>query len=316
MPLYQPAATTLTVEEEDGSPSVAGVTKIQVPNATLTNDSGTIVSLGYTGYTTPGDFSGMTMERSVQPISDWAAAYDLTAADERGIPLGYLLGGRGGGAFFSDCWYNTSTQFFEGGITADVSGTGAALAALAAGALVNHPGVISLSTGTTTTGSAGIRQVGNGGAILLGGGKVRCGVVAKVEALSDGTETFTVRLGLHDNTAAAESVDGVLFRYTHSVNAGEWQGVCRSNSVESTLDTNTLADTNWHTFEFEVNALATSVEFFIDGTSTGTIATNIPSGASRFTAFMPGGIVKSAGTTARLLDLDAYWLHYEFTTAR
>lgn len=45
MPLY--ARGSITVEEEDGNPTVANVTKIQVPNTSLTNDSGTIVSLSY-----------------------------------------------------------------------------------------------------------------------------------------------------------------------------------------------------------------------------------------------------------------------------
>lgn len=48
MPLYNPSGSSLTVEEEDGNPSVAGVTKIQVTNGKLINDSGTIVSLDLT----------------------------------------------------------------------------------------------------------------------------------------------------------------------------------------------------------------------------------------------------------------------------
>jgi len=39
----------LTVEEQDGSPSVAGVTKIKVPNGSLTDDGGGVVSLASLG---------------------------------------------------------------------------------------------------------------------------------------------------------------------------------------------------------------------------------------------------------------------------
>lgn len=41
--------STLTVEEEDGSPSVSPVTTIQVPNGRLTNDGGGVVSLDMAG---------------------------------------------------------------------------------------------------------------------------------------------------------------------------------------------------------------------------------------------------------------------------
>jgi hypothetical protein len=41
------SSSSLTVEEEDGAPSVSGVSKIQAPNGTLTNDGGGTVSLGY-----------------------------------------------------------------------------------------------------------------------------------------------------------------------------------------------------------------------------------------------------------------------------
>lgn len=44
---YEEIAGTVTVEEEDASPSVSGVTTIQVPNGGLTNDGGGTVSLEY-----------------------------------------------------------------------------------------------------------------------------------------------------------------------------------------------------------------------------------------------------------------------------
>jgi len=42
MPLFAPA---LTVEEEDGSPTTAGVKKLQFPNGSVTNDGGGTVSV-------------------------------------------------------------------------------------------------------------------------------------------------------------------------------------------------------------------------------------------------------------------------------
>ncbi|MFV4701614.1 hypothetical protein ACNJUI_21545, partial [Mycobacterium tuberculosis] len=85
-----------------------------------------------------------------------------------------------------------------------------------------------------------------------------------VHTLSDGTNTYTTRLGFIDSNGG-ESTDGVFFRYTDGVNAGKWQAVCRSNGTETTADTGItpVADT-WHLFEIDVNADGTSVSFSID----------------------------------------------------
>lgn len=258
------------------------------------------------------DLSALTIERSIQAISDYVAGYDASAADERGFPVGQLRLGRGHSVVADECFMNGTADVFEGGVTTFVSGAGAAIVVGTAEA--NHPGVVTISTGTTAAGYCAFGNP-NGTLIRLGGGKVRVGIVAKLTTLSDGTDTYTARLGLQE-AFATDSVDGVYFRYTHGTNAGEWQGVARSNSVESALDTNALADTNWHTFELEVNAAGTSVEFFIDGVSKGTIATNIPTGAGRETGLIPAVIVKSLGTAARTLSVDAYWAIFEFSTAR
>jgi hypothetical protein len=72
-----------------------------------------------------------------------------------------------------------------------------------------------------------------------------------------------------------------------------------------------------HTFEFEVNAAATSVDFWIDGTLVATNTTNIPSTTSHFTNMAPAMIVCTAGTSSsRVVYIDAYWYVWEWTTAR
>lgn len=257
------------------------------------------------------DLSALTIERSIQGVSDYVAAYDASAADERGFPVGMLPISRQHFVVREECFFKALGQYYDGAVIHQPTGSGATIAAVA-DAQASHPGIISLTTGTTTTGKIGMMLNNNGG-LILANGKVRAGIVFRiVTALSDGTQTYTVRLGLF-NDPGQEPADGVYFRYTDSVNAGEWQGVGRTSDAETTLDTNVAADTNWHTFEFEVNAAGSSVEFFIDGTSVGTVASNIPTSTLRFA---PCNIIKSAGITARIFHLDAYWYALEFTTAR
>jgi hypothetical protein len=279
-------------------------------NLHLKDSAGAVTTVGSTAF----DLSGLTTERSVQPITDFAAIYDVSAAANRGVPLGFLVGGRQGGVIFDDCYFAGTTLPFAGGVLIETSGG----AVSTASATAANPGLLA-ATVTTNGQTAGLRQSGASGSILLGGGKVRFGVVMKISsAVSDGTDTYTVRMGLSDAAVGTEATDGVMFRYTHGTNSGEWQGVTRSNTTESVLDTNTAAEiTAFHCFEFEINAAASSVEFFIDGASKGTISTNIPSGAGRATSLMPFGVGKAgAGTTARIFAIDAYWLHVELTTAR
>jgi len=170
-----------------------------------------------------------------------------------------------------------------------------------------------LETGTTTTGRANLG--GSNATLLLGTGAAIFETRARFPTLSDDTEDYRFCAGFVD-AQAADATDGVYFRYNDNVNAGEWEGVAVSNGVESTLDTNTLVSANtWYKLRVVVNAAGTSAEFFIDGSSVGTIATNIPTGAGRETGYGPT-IRKTAGTTERTALLDYLYVSIVPTTAR
>jgi len=212
-------------------------------------------------------------------------------------------------SFVRDDLFGTSTPY-DGSVTA-VSANGGGL--VGGTGTAAHPGVVNLDTGTSSTTGRCVLAASSE-SVRFGGGAVEYGGVFIVNALSDGTDSYTLRAGFGDNTSG-EFTDGVYFRYTHSVASGNWQGVARNNSVESApLDTGVALDTNWHRYGFTVNAAGTSVEFFIDGVSVGTVNADIPTG--RETRLHPMGIMKSAGSTSRVLSADAYWYHFEFTTPR
>jgi len=183
--------------------------------------------------------------------------------------------------------------------------------------VVGHPGVIRMTLGTSTTGNASIRSV-SAFCFLGNSWEWRYDAIVKLIALSDGTDTYTMRLGFIDS-GTAESTDGVFFRYTHSVNGGKWQKVARNNSTEtgSANDTTVTAQTSTYShFAIVVNSAGDSAEFFIDGVSVGTETANIPTGASRQTGV---GLMflKSAGTTNNsVLDVDAQGVSGYSTTIR
>ncbi len=172
-------------------------------------------------------------------------------------------------------------------------------------------GIANCRTGTDTTGRSGVRTSAT--AIRAGGGRHRFRCDARIITLSDGSDTYTVRVGFLDSISG-EPTDGCFFRYTHSVNSGEWQAVTRAAGVEtsSATDTNVAATTNWTVFEIEINAAATSVAFYINGALVATNTTNIPTGENWFG--YGTAIIKSAGNNNREYRLDQMAYSFEPTT--
>lgn len=170
--------------------------------------------------------------------------------------------------------------------------------------------------GTTTAGGDALNDIIN--QFTFGFGfQYEMTVRAALETLSDGTNTYIVRIGFADayNTTAA-IVDGAYFRYTHGTNSGKWQAVTISNGTETAQDTGITADvTTYHIFKVTPNAAGTSVSFSIDGSVTNTISTNVINSASRLT----GKVItleKTAGSADRRLHIDYFKNVTSRTTAR
>jgi hypothetical protein len=262
------------------------------------------------------DISEFAAEQQVAVIADSLLGYDASLAGEVRFPLWALRVGRKGAVIGDECFFGSTAQAFEGSVVPVVSGTGAAIASQTGEQ--NHPGVIRLATGTTLSGHCALAAGNAPDSVRLGGGAVRFGAITKIANLSDTLQDFVTFMGLRDGPYSGEPVDGVYFRYNDGVNSGRWQGIARSNSVETVLNGAVAfaADTAWHAFEIEINAGGTSAEFFVDGASMGTVGSNIPTAAGRETSLCPAHILKTLGTTSRAFDIDAYYYAFEFTTAR
>lgn len=185
--------------------------------------------------------------------------------------------------------------------------------------IAGHPGINELFTGTSTNGavtvSSGIATSGNG-SIPVGSGFISVSFVINIPVLSNGTDTFTVRLGLGSIANAAQQ-NGTYFEYTNGVNSGAWTIKTANNSSITSANTASTVDTNWHKYRIDINAAGTSVAFYIDGVqvTNSPITTNIPTGANAGVGPMVM-IVKSAGTTATQLYHDLYYLYINLTTPR
>lgn len=238
-------------------------------------------------------------------IKSWIAASD--------VGLGYDSP-RNRFYAFTDC-VNSSGSMISDHWTTGYAGTGSQPVTVSS--LAGTLGVLSLGLGTTTTGRASWTGSASLQSIIMGQGQARFQSKFAIHTLSDGTNTYTTRIGFIDSVTG-ESTDGCFFRYTDSVNGGKWQAVCRSNNTETAVDTGVtpVVDT-FQRFEVQVNAAGTSVSFFIEGVQVGgAVTTNIPTGASRVTGYGAMGL-KSAGTTSTSAGyIDYMEVEVLFTSAR
>lgn len=169
-----------------------------------------------------------------------------------------------------------------------------------------HHGIAEITTGTGTASSAGMTSK-HTACVLFGANEYEYEAIFAVPTLSDGTDTATIFCGFPNGFTGAPT-NGAFFRYTHGTNSGKWQCVCIANSVETATDSGiTLAagtaDANYHRYTVNINAAATSVTFYIDGTLVATVTTNVPKVTGREVGYGTL-IVKSAGSTARKINLD------------
>jgi hypothetical protein len=179
----------------------------------------------------------------------------------------------------------------------------------------NHTGIAEFSTGTTTTGRASLHLGLQ--SVRLGGGALTIEIMLRLEDLSTIAQEYDVYVGL-SNKATPGTDHWVYFAYDRNTSAN-WLIRTRDNGTETSVDSGVavVADT-WIKLRFEINAAATSVEFFIDDTSVAVggnpITTNIPTAAGREVSPRLT-IQKSAGTTARLMYVDWYGYRHKYTSA-
>ncbi len=201
--------------------------------------------------------------------------------------------------------------------------------------VTGHTGIVLMSTNTGGAGTwlwVAPRSSGNSVTLFGNGDYWRQETVMSIPSAfglsnSDGTNRYTFRSGFIDDmsTQSGNGNDGCFFRYTHNINSGKWQGVCRNNNTESTCDTastsgTTVATDTWYRLTVSVNAAGNSADFQVNGSTTnGTgrcqISTNIPTAAGRETNWGLG-IYKDNGTGDKRAHLDYMDVEAQFGTAR
>jgi hypothetical protein len=155
------------------------------------------------------------------------------------------------------------------------------------------------------------------GYIILGGGVINCNWVLKTATLSNSTNRYTLYAGLGVGDTGS-AYNGIYFSYNDNVNSGNWVCTCEASGVTTTINTTVAPSTSsFFNLGFTVNASATSVEFFINTVSQGTITTHIPTGTTNADLDPTLSIVQSAGTiAASSVVIDLFYYSQALTTPR
>lgn len=173
----------------------------------------------------------------------------------------------------------------------------------------NHSGIMRLSTGSSSATAHAVFHLGTA-SLYIGNGQITIETLIRIDTLSTSSERYIIRVGLGDTTNTTFS-NGIFFEYDESTS--QYWRICSSASGSSTK-TNTAVDVDvpeWVKLKIVINAAGNSVQYFLNGSSVGTITTNIPTTTSPRLQ-----IVKSVGTTARTLDIDYYSLDISLTNSR
>jgi hypothetical protein len=235
-----------------------------------------------------------------------------------------------------------NTTFF----TCNNTGTGSSCGQTSTSAAFSRPGWAEMATGTTTTGRAGI-QTGFTIADFTSGAWHEATSFG-FPTLSTVTDAYAATIGFTD-AITINQVDGCWFQYdnqnvatapgtgnANSATTDKLECWCAANSTRTgyIMDGTTVSDGSFTTVNTPVAALTypstnlmrgrivmtgAKAEFYIDSGSGFTkrceITSNIPNATARATGYN-ANIVKSAGTTSRILAVDQVHLAVDLNAVR
>ncbi len=212
-------------------------------------------------------------------------------------------------SYYND-FINDLNATANGDLSEGNSGTGAGTGVLNQ-VNANQVGLVQSSTGSAATGRASVLSAV---AMMVAGAGAMCFELnGRVTTLSDAGNEFVLRVGFLD-AAASDATDGIYFEYdrTQSTN---WRLCAASNATRSKSNSAAAVGTGFDTLRIDVDAAGTSAEFFLNGVSLGTVASNLPNTAGRNFGF-GWQLIKTAGTTARTFDVDYLAAEVDFTAPR
>ena len=265
------------------------------------------------------DITSGTLAAARLPLSTTAQALTGTDTATALTPAAMHLARRGSGrAKFWEVFNDFTFDFsgYAGGsdgcvFTSQSSGAGSGID------LFSNPsssysrgtaGILSVYTGTTTTGRGGFDSF-QSRPHRFDTGTTAYEALVYLPALATVSEDYVLRLGYLQGNALSNDV--VAIEYNRSASAN-WHGLTGFNATYSRVDSGVpVAATAW--VKLGIIWTSSSATFYVNDSAVGTISSNIRAdGATRIGAH----IIKSAGTTSRSVLFDYVYVRHDFSSDR
>lgn len=177
----------------------------------------------------------------------------------------------------------------------------------------DHPGVYSLSTSTSASSNGYLRAGNSNGTIMIGGGEIVFEMLIKIDAISDGTQSYTIHLGFSEPSYGITTSGNHHIKLIHDASTPNWQTSTKNNGTMSTVTTTNPVVLGWNKVRLRIAADRSSIQWFVNGVelSTSPISSNIPDAIDAMTFGF--GISKQLGVTPRLLHVDYLFVAQKLT---
>lgn len=211
---------------------------------------------------------------------------------------------------------NNTTVFFDKAWRVQVGASGS-VGPVTTNADGTHWGIIEINTGANAAGSGSIGRftaATNAWPYTITSSVVYYDEwLVRIPTLSDGTNTYALRLGIQNNGAAAPT-DSIHVEYSSGApSSGNWIGrTCQASSCTTMTGGSTVTTAAGAWNRVGISFDGTNACAAIDGTSIGCTSSTIPAVAIAPVA----SIIKSAGTTPRTALLDYRYFYAKWATPR
>jgi hypothetical protein len=224
--------------------------------------------------------------------------------------------------------FRSKIEYFEDCFGASVDGAGANFLAQnvsGTSATINNIsvledgifGVWALETGTTSTGRSALfsGRAAAGAALMLGQGVTKIKTKIKLPTLSTSGDRYKIIFGFVGDCTTSTVTDGVYFDYNEASSIN-WR-MCTSNDTTRTETPSAVvvANNQWIRLEIIIDDNASLVSYVLNGSTIGTVTTNIPSDVGDAVSPILG-IWKSAGSSNRTIQTDYVAMSTELTSPR
>jgi hypothetical protein len=183
----------------------------------------------------------------------------------------------------------------------------------------NQQGVVESLTSANNTGQAG--WVYGGAALFIGTGAITLETYVNITTLSTLAERFYTFFGYATGSNYSNILNNIAIVYDEggvylSANASpNFKCITRAGTTNTTTVTSIAVTAGqWYKLRININAAASSVEFYIDNVLRATHTTNIP--LTTTPMFIANAIIKNTGSTARAMQTDYFMYEEIFTNPR